>query len=153
MNVVVFIDPGVHCCGFAMAVSGQLVDGGLVHFDSLYAIHEYVASKSPNRVVCEVPQAYDLQHQKGDQNDLIRLALVAGAVCSAASQSNQIKPRSWKGTMPKDKHQRERIVPALEKRYPRILEAVQSLPKMTRHNAIDACGLALWWMDNHKDEG
>lgn len=148
MNRIVFVDPGVHCCGLALVESKRLVDCALLKFESLHAIRSQIETYLPDAVVCEVPQSYAMSKQKGDQNDLIELATVVGAVCSAAPKSNKIKPRSWKGSMDKDAHQRERILPAIESRFPAIALQLKTFPKTLKHNVIDACGLAIWWIDN-----
>lgn len=61
------------------------------------------------RLVIEQMRVYPGPQQKGDQNDLITLASVVGAVCALPWSSRRIVyPREWKGTVDK-KIMRDRI--------------------------------------------
>jgi hypothetical protein len=97
-------------------------------------------------VVIERPQVYVHSRAKGDPNDLITLALVAGAIAGGMRTSRtkllvvEYRPAEWKGQVPKH---------VMEKRVKRSLaehehERVQ-LPSAgaLAHNVWDAIGIGL----------
>lgn len=95
--------------------------------------------------IIEVPQIYPGQQQKGDQNDLIDLAVVVGRYVECASAQcfrvRLVKPREWKGQLPKDvcwQRVRETLT-AVE------LEHMEKVPKSKAHNMHDAIGLGTWF--------
>ena len=95
--------------------------------------------------VIEIPIAYP--SRKVDPNDLIKLAIMAGEYAGYLDalgfpQAQFVKPVQWKGTVPKDVHQR-RILKKLKP------EELERLPKRPRakdydHNMLDAVGIGLW---------
>lgn len=91
------------------------------------------------RVVIELPRVYPLSRQKGDQNDLIDLAYLAGALDSVGIDGELVHPRTWKGQVPKAVMGR-RILAALQPEEHALVEKIGA----GRHNAIDAAGLGLW---------
>jgi hypothetical protein len=93
----------------------------------------------PNRYVIELPRIYPMQRQKGDPNDIVDLAYVAGALDDLGFPGELITPRDWKGTMKADAMTRW-IVGRLE---PEEKAIVEKIPKGRRHNAVDAIGLGL----------
>ena len=95
--------------------------------------------------IIEIPQVYPGQQQKGDQNDLINLAVMVGRYVDRATacgfRVRLVKPREWKGQLPKDvcwQRVRETLTP-LE------LSNVEKVPKSRAHNMHDAIGLGTWF--------
>lgn len=91
--------------------------------------------------VVELPRIYPHKPQRA--NDQMDLAFMAGGLLSAASmRSIQVKiatPHEWKGTTPKNIHNRRVL------REVKNLEALLEPYKKTTHeHIIDAAGLALW---------
>lgn len=125
-------------------------------FAGVCAIEEcrgFIESAAPHRhdlsihgdCIIEVPQIYPGQQQKGDQNDLIDLAVTVGryAECAASYgfRVTLVKPRAWKGQLPKDVcWQRVRdTLTAHERSVP------EQIPKSKAHNMHDAIGLGTWF--------
>ncbi len=94
----------------------------------------------PRGVGVEVPRVYPAAKQKGDQNDLIAVAMVAAACASAFVGANVFSyyPRDWKGTIDGDV-MTERIKGRLA---PHELERVQ-LAGALSHNIFDGIGIGL----------
>jgi hypothetical protein len=95
--------------------------------------------------IIEIPQVYPGQQQRGDQNDLIKLAVMVGRYADRATacgfRVKLFKPREWKGQLPKDvcwRRVRETLTP-LE------LDNLEKLPKSKAHNMHDAIGLGTWF--------
>lgn len=93
----------------------------------------------------EVPQVYPGQQQKGDQNDLIKLAIMVGRYADRATacrfRVTLVKPREWKGQLPKDvcwRRVRETLTPY-------ELTTLEKLSKSRAHNMHDAIGLGTWF--------
>lgn len=163
------IDPGVRCA-CAVWLDGQLVSaklfgglGGQVHpcLEPVDPVVEFACEFLPrlemgkllglpsgkppfDEIVIEKPVVYDTKHQKGDQQDLIGLAIVVGALTSALAPYAQgilhVTPSQWKGQTPK---------PVTKKRAIKALSedelAVVELPtaKGLQHNCWDAVGIGL----------
>lgn len=148
--MLVSLDPGAKLAGVACwTSSGVLASAFLVRgrdwFDTATKVGEQVylrfASDGPVDVVVERPQVYVQSKQKGDPNDLITVALMAGAAASNIAQGRVTAclPREWKGSVPKDamvERIRRRLTP---EEYARVDLPARSL----RHNVFDAVGIGL----------
>lgn len=95
--------------------------------------------------VSEYPQVYRAGTSKGDPDDLLQLASVVATFASniVAKDYLAVRPREWKGTVPKDVHH-ARVLKALDDHEKLIVEA--SAPPSLRHNVFDAVGIGLWWL-------
>ena len=98
-------------------------------------------SRPAGDCIIEQPQIYPGQHQKGDQNDLIQLAVMVGRYVDRATSCRfrvtLVKPREWKGQLPKDvcwDRVRETLTPY-------ELTRMEKLSKSRAHNMHDAIGL------------
>jgi hypothetical protein len=98
-------------------------------------------SRPAGDCIIEVPQVYPGQQQKGDQNDLIALAVMVGQYAECARKHRFrvefVKPREWKGQLPKDvcwRRVRETLTPY-------ELFVMAKLSKSRAHNMHDAIGL------------
>jgi len=130
-------DPGKHVSYFAMATGGS----HLSHVWGASRLFEEGCS-----LTIEIPQVYRTQGRKSDPNDLIDLAVTAGRVIEASHCSllQMIRPREWKGQLPKDAcHARIREV--LSASELDVLDHdLKEIPKSLRHNALDAVGVLLY---------
>lgn len=150
------IDPGVACIGWASWGRSEGFMCGIERPDSLADAIEWariIVSSRDIRVsgvlAVEVPRIYPASRQKGDPNDLVNLALVAGAALCTVPQYRTVRvyPRDWKGTIPKAKHH-ARLRETLR---PEQLAAVDKVvPAHLRHNAMDAMGLLAWLLKAQK---
>jgi hypothetical protein len=149
--MIVTLDPGAHEAGVAVwHRDGILADAYLVraarrdpwlHLAML--VKDELRDVDVEWVVIERPQVYVASRSKGDPNDLITLALMAGAVAGLleAPFLTEYKPAQWKGQAPKDV-MIERIIRALtvdEHTRVRLPDA-----KSLAHNVWDAIGIGLY---------
>lgn len=150
----VFIDPGRQGCGLAIAGhDGELLHaayigarGGVINplLEPVDVLIEYVGAVLVDvefSVFIEKPRVYDTAHQKGDQRDIINLAIIVGALMKGLGKPTALaEPAEWKGQVPKDVME-VRIREALSAGE---LEAID-LPKQKslHHNVWDAVGMAL----------
>lgn len=152
---MVAVDPGIHWCGVSIWEKARLRCALLVKHDSgeagchaaipmAHAIRDVLTQVGllPHTLVVEMPQVYVRERSKGDPNDLVDLAAVAGAVMYAVGAQDVViyKPAEWKGQVPKD------ITHA------RALAKLNSLEQQTiltcrpaglMHNVLDAVALGL----------
>lgn len=95
-----------------------------------------------SRLVIEVMQVYDAAQQKGDQNDLIGVALVCGACAGGISAEDVVtyKPRDWKGTADPD-----RLIERIKGQIDPTESKTVTLPsaKGLGHNVWDSIGIGL----------
>lgn len=105
------------------------------------AVREWVGTRALSHFVVELPQVYVGARQKGDQNDLIQLAAVVGALCMAFEGVPQrvYLPAEWKRQVPKN-IMNERALARLE---PPEAENITSRRKSLRHNVLDAVAIGL----------
>ncbi len=97
----------------------------------------------------EGQQVYPSESAKGDPNDMIKLAAVAGiltgAIANMATAYEQLTmlmplPREWKGNTPKKIHHAR-----LARDYPHWVEPVErDTPKSLQNHVWDAVGLLEW---------
>lgn len=164
MTLTMSIDPGVkNAC--AVWYDGQLVSakllyglGGQAHvcLESVEPVVQFVEdfgsepatlshAKAFAEIVIEKPMVYDTARQKGDQQDLIGLAIMVGALTSALAPYAQgilhVTPSQWKGQTPKEVTKKRAIKTLSEDEL-----AVVELPtaKGLQHNVWDAVGIGLY---------
>ena len=146
------IDPGVQCTGWAVFELDHLIACGLSRAKTL---EEQVVLPLPIPdadqlvIVLEEPQ---VRRDTPRPDDLIKLAMVVGAKMAQAARFKDVefircKPRSWKGSVPKDIHN-HRTLALLSPKESAIVSQV--FPEGLRHNAIDAVGLGLWALKRRK---
>lgn len=145
---LVAIDPG-KATGFAVFSAPVLERATVCTEEQCLLLIENAApvrqGKPAGDCLIEVPQVYPGQQQKGDQNDLIRLAVMVGRYADRATacgfRVTLYKPREWKGQLPKDvcwRRVRETLSPF-------ELGNMDKLPKSRAHNMHDAIGLGTWF--------
>lgn len=152
--MIISVDPGANLVGAAAWDNGKLQSAMLARGKSAlelaqvihaWVLDMYVFSTSLV-VVVERPQVYPRSRTKGDPNDLITLALVAGMVAGKLDPAAvvEVKPREWKGQVPKDA-MIERIKRTLPLEEYRVVAQVLCPPRL-KHNVWDAVGLGLWYL-------
>jgi hypothetical protein len=109
------------------------------------------ACPPPSAVVIEVPQVYQQRLQKGDPNDLIDVAVIAGIAAGAAApfaEPQLVRPHKWKHNRPKafDNAYTLSLLSAEEK----LVVDSCGAPKSKLHNVIDAVGIGLWRLGRRK---
>jgi hypothetical protein len=141
MGSLVAFDPGTYS-GFAWFIGRTLQSCSLIESPWRYSGIEldHFLDASPD-CVCEFPFLYPGGRGKGDGNDLLKVARIAGLLTAPFSEDRVrlIYPRTWKGNVPKEL-MLDRILTRLSEeekaRIPR-------LPKGKLHNVIDAIGIGL----------
>jgi hypothetical protein len=142
---IVAIDPGKRS-GWAVFVDAALALAGAWPEADMLDDALPMVGIAPAVAVIELPVIYPLGLGKGDPNDLITLALLVGDLRGyyrrAGLDVALVKPRTWKGTVPKPIHN-ERVLGALTP------DERALLPRYGRkrgfdHNMLDAVGLGLW---------
>lgn len=149
---VIGIDPG-NTTGWAIFFDGLLVGAGTLKKDAILPstaddpVEITFGGIAPAAAVIELPRVYP-HGGKGDPNDLIDLAVLAGDLAGfyrrAGFHVELVPPRTWKGTVPKAVHN-VRVIEALS------AGEIETMPRRPRaknfdHNMIDAVGLGLWFL-------
>ena len=149
MRILAF-DPGVHHVGWASLEEGRLMRCGLVRESKDTPLYVALGARFDDRdlagveVVIERPQIYKQAQWKGDPNDLIDLAMVAGVLgylCRRGAVAC-VRPHAWKGSAKKTAVHAW-IRKRLDAEELAIVDAVD-VPPSLRHNVLDAIGIGLW---------
>lgn len=137
------IDPGKKSVGWAEFSDKKLSNCGLVSV-TWHDLLGQIPCMYITHIVIEVPQVYQQRLLKGDPNYLIDVSLVAGGIAarSGLRKPEFIRPRVWKGNVPKD-IMTKRIVDHMDADEFDIFEAID-VPKGLQHNVLDAIGIGLW---------
>lgn len=155
--MLVSLDPGLRQAGVACWDDGELTTAFLVKganwFDTATEVKKRVfacASTYLLDVVIEQPQVYHQSKQKGDPEDLIKLALMGGATAALISPHAPMmyEPQTWKGSVPKE------VTTARTRR--RITDEEQhriELPRAVtlQHNVWDAIGIGLFHLKRRQN--
>lgn len=149
------VDPGWNVTGWAWFVNKKLEACGIVKVDGdlgdfIFNLQNVRADLSPifagaPCVVVEVPLIRPERVERAEPNDLMKLALVAGAaaaVMDSPANTRTVHPSSWKGGRPK-KVDNPYTLGLLSKAESAIYKEAEA-PASLRHNMIDAIGLGLW---------
>ncbi|MDP2607273.1 MAG: hypothetical protein Q8S00_32450 [Deltaproteobacteria bacterium] len=121
--MILSIDPGVRQAGAALFENGELTTAWLSKGDkeiaglvtwpiaTAWAVFEDIGAHTiPDAIqhlVMEIPYIYPAQFQKGDQQDIIQVALMNGALAGLflnvpGAEIVTYLPKQWKGQVPKD---------------------------------------------------
>jgi hypothetical protein len=145
--VLIAIDPGVKMLGVArFNDAGECIYAHVLRVKSLWSVRLdlHCLSAPEEHCVVECPQVYQAKFSKGDPNDLVNVALVAGACASAFVSVDIVRPHEWKGNIPKAVHHRRVMRDAPEF----VQRSIAAIKQTTlRHNAIDAYALGLWYLE------
>ena len=158
MRFTIAIDPGIRGCGCAVFRENELIDAAYVtnpektgHLTAecvsmaravRHFVFEAIGLPAALTVVLEWPRAYQPGKQTGDQNDLLPLAGVDGAIAALLGGAIiTVHPDAWKGQVPKD---------VMNARVLERLTAIECarLPRKPRartysHDMLDAVGVGL----------
>lgn len=143
-SVLYTADSGVRAFGWARFVEAQLCAVELLRADNVNAMINKVRclhTEPGASLVIEKPRVYRERQWKGDPNDLIDVALVAGAAGTLGRFHKFVHPDVWKGSVPKHIHTK-RVLARLDRNELELVQAIR--PKSLQHNAIDAVGIGLW---------
>lgn len=152
--MLIAIDPGKRSLGWARfdydLHDQRLAACGLLRWKDWAAmcggmlwLYERLGGEQSGEIVIEVPQVYQQRHWKGDPNDLVDVALVAGAAGVKFGPTVLfVRPREWKGSRPK-KADHALTLSRLSPDELAELDQVDA-PKSLRHNVLDAIGMGLW---------
>ena len=155
--MLISIDPGVHHCGVALWEDGELVYAwlagskkakkGSTWRDTVRAVELGVLEVVPQldyvtELAIEKPNA-NHRNKKGDPQNIVNLAFVAGAVSAAFADSLESSveylPSDWKKTVPK---------PVMKKRIEKRLRGDEPsrIAKRATHDVFDAIGIGLKYL-------
>ena len=146
----VFTDDTLSRCGCVEGGAGSLRERAGRIADELLR----VAFATLSTLVVEMPQVYAQRKQKGDPNDLVNLAFLAGSLVQALDPDHArlVRPRDWKGTVPKTRLLGDYIIHRRNLRALRLSErlryeaGLKPLAAELRHNVADAVGIGRWWI-------
>lgn len=155
MSRLVAIDPGTRFTGYAWFDDKRLVDCGVLKakgLDKMFVVCREYFEECCNvmpPVIIERPQVYLQRKQKGDPNDLVSIALVAGYCASFFEKPAFMLPRRWKGTVDKDvmcDRVRDRWMNGRERE---LLES-KYIPKSYINNTLDAIGVGMYHLGRNR---
>ena len=147
--MLVSIDPGAKLAGVALWDDNELTCAWLTRGEDWRdtalnvsrEVHQRIPRLDDVDVAIERPQVYVQSKQKGDPNDLITIALMAGGAASltATGLVTVYLPREWKQSVPK-----EIMVRRIQARLTSEERARVELPAPSlAHNVWDAVGIGL----------
>jgi hypothetical protein len=156
---VIAIDPG-NRTGIARVVGGVPHVRVVSRADALtFALDAWTLAQAGARdrydviAVIEVPRFHGMARSKGDPNDLIKLAELAGRIAGALEAHGcaveRVEPHQWKGLVPKAVHQ-ARVLRDLGTVAVQSADAMRSRDQWLQawqsvdHNGRDALALARW---------
>lgn len=91
-------------------------------------------------VIVEVPQIYVMSRSKGNPSGLLDVMGMVGGLASVFERIELVKPREWKGQVPKDVTKARVLATLTEEEK----EEIPDLPKSLIHNVYDAIGIGLF---------
>jgi len=145
---LVTIDPG-KTIGWATFYDDRFIGADVIDAERLHTashmLHNLVKAAHPDLAIIEKPQVYPQRNWKGDPNDLINVAIIAGAAAAILMQTADIafvKPHEWKGNRPK-KIDNEYTLGKMTTAERELLERC-NIPKGKLEHVLDAIGIALW---------
>jgi len=143
---LIAIDPGTEQAGFALFENGILTRAELVRekgstkeqraWRAARQLGALCQAHADAELVVEHPQVY--LRSPGDPDDLLALALVVGGVLTLHEGGDLVRPREWKGQVPK-KIMVARILKQLSDEEQALCKRVKD-----NHNVLDAVGIGLW---------
>jgi hypothetical protein len=144
LEKLISIDPGTEQAGFARFVAGELVQAELIREKGstkeqrAWRVAAQLGALCPpgEALVIEHPQIY--VRSPGDPDDLLALALVVGGVLTLHGGGELVRPRTWKGQVPK-KIMVNRILKHLNEEERALCAKIKD-----NHNVLDAVGVGLW---------
>lgn len=149
MRTLAAVDPGKAGLGWAIFVDDLLFKAGILenasHQLATIYLRELFRGWKPFRAAIEVPQVYQQKLWKGDPNDLIDVAVIAGIAVAALAPwcaPELVRPHAWKGNAPKAVGNKQTLARMDE--CEKIVLRASGATKSKEHNVLDAIGLGLW---------
>jgi len=165
VSALLAVDPGIRGCGVALFRDGELRAAAYVRnavrkgndFDAVLSlarsVRAWVFPADPyfgsdgDRAVLEYPQVYTASKSKGDNNDLLPLAAVDGAIVALLPglpgvSATRVLPRDWKHTMAHEAVE-ARVLGRLSPSERAVLDEALKDARSLGHNVIDAVGIGL----------
>jgi hypothetical protein len=143
------IDPGIHT-GIAFFRDAFLENCDLINTntsrETVISAMGSLLRYDPSIAIVEIPLIYPQRVQKGDPNDLIQVAKIAGmflGIISKYCAVEEVYPNQWKGQRPKSVDNKYTIS-KLGAQELNIFDKHNNLRKNLKHNIIDAIGIGLW---------
>lgn len=136
LGLLIAVDPG-NTSGVAFFHFGKLAQAG-VHDGNTLSLWGY-----GGELAIEIPRIYPGGKGKGDPNDILNLAVMAGKILGTHDNQDAVTryaPQAWKAQVDPD-IMCTRVLGFLseaERGY------IAILPESIRHNAIDAVGIGLF---------
>lgn len=153
MTHLLAVDPSLRATGYAYFRNGALARVGLKCTKladraeaAAWIGREFAVEflRPVDVLVIEVPQVYQARFLKGDPNDLVSIALVAGNILQVpATVRRVISPHQWKGNVPKDVT-KNRVLLNLSATERELIQD-HPAPEGLKHNIYDAIGIGLWF--------
>lgn len=170
MSILLAVDPGIRGCGAALFSDKLLLKAAYVKNPVKKGTGPFAAREMatavilwtktwatlPDEYVCEWPQIYRAEHQKGDQNDLLGLAAVDTALAALLghlpeSKVTHFPVRTWK-------HQQTKQITKLWLFGNEFTEARLSKEEQSKiadngamvHNTYDAIGIGLYHLGRYE---
>lgn len=149
-------DPGARSIAFAgVDINCEVIHAGYEKWDgsldeALHKAQDYILAQGLGMMdyaVVEVPRIYQGRTSEKDQNDVVDVAVMAGAIIETCRFNHaavyRVHPHAWKGNLPKKIHH-TRIKERLSKHSLDVVNrAMLLIDSKLRHNVWDAVGLAL----------
>lgn len=163
MEYVIAVDPGIRGCGVALFKGEVLIACEYVRnpvkkgadLDAVVGVSRLVAafalvrtarSNLPvvDRAFLEFPQVYTASKSKGDNNDLLPLAAVDGAIAALLGcPATRVAPRDWKGSMAHEAVEHRVLSRLIDGERDVLAAAEKRAGKTLAHNVTDAVGIGL----------
>jgi hypothetical protein len=147
MNLLA-IDPG-KATGWAYFDKETLVSCGVLKFNPHPEYFSFMEYRRFSKIIIEKPKIYPVRQWKGDPNDLISVALIAGWVAGfldeVSSNIEYVTPQAWKGNRPKEVDHRH-TMSLLSTEEKEVIKRTKGVLKSQKHNMIDAIGIGLWYL-------
>lgn len=147
---IIAVDPGTEQAGFALFENGKLIQAELIKEKG--SLKEHRAWRVSCRIgellvpgatlVIEHPQVY--ARSPSDPDDLLALALVVGGVLALHKGGEIVRPREWKGQVPKNL-MTARILRQLDADERALCKQIND-----NHNVLDAVGIGIWKLKRFK---
>jgi len=152
-NPFIAIDPGTRSLGWAL-FDDHLIGAGVVRAQGLDDMLKRLRDFAPplitgdRDVVIEIPQIYRASKSKGDPNDLIPVAIVAGAVGvmlrGPTASVRMFTPHVWKGSVPKPIVHSRVFAVLNDQELENLAFARDRTPKGSQLDLLDAVSIGIW---------
>lgn len=162
------IDPSIRACGIAVFDKSKLVHANVLRtmavVNPVISIEEIAdkvltsweqtmgVSYAPEVLIVELPQIYSGKQAKGDPNDLIPSAILAGVLWEKLKPKAIMlpQPKQWKGQLTKEVTTNRVMEKLTDRELTNVSDDLMRVPSNLRHNAYDAIALGIWGLERLK---